>query len=160
MAFSHLPGGHDLVASVQLRSQGRGRGGSISGTVTDSSGAAVTNATVTITNTQTQVQRTVPTNESGFYSVPNLLPGKYEISTSARGFKTLVRSGITLDVGGEVVVDLPLELGQVNESVRVTGDVPDVEQSSSTLDYTVNATTVRELPLNGRDWTQLSLLIF
>ncbi len=145
-----LPFGGVLRAQVE--------GGSVSGTVTDVSGGGVGNATVTVTNTQTQVQRTVPTNDRGFYSVPNLLPGKYEVSTSAKGFKTLVRSGITLDVGEEVVVDLQLEVGQVTESVRVTADVPDVEQSSSTLDYTVNSTTVRELPLNGRDWTQLSLL--
>ncbi|MBV9296242.1 MAG: TonB-dependent receptor, partial [Acidobacteriaceae bacterium] len=88
----------------------------------------------------------------------NLVPGNYLVSASATGFKTVLRSDIIVDVGSEVVVDLELPVGQINEKVTVTGQAPDIQQSSSSLDYTVNSTTVRELPLNGRDWTQLSLL--
>jgi len=132
--------------------------GVISGTITDNSDAAIPAATVAITNTQTQVRTEVTTNSSGFYSVPNLLPGSYSVSASAAGFKTVVRSGITLTVGAEVSIDMELPVGAVTESITVKGEVPDIEQTHSSLDYTVNSTTVRELPLNGRDWTQLSLL--
>src|SRR5438132_5064365 len=132
--------------------------GTISGTVQDTSDAAIGAAKVTIVNVQTQVKRTVVVNARGFYSVPNLLPGMYSIAAEAQGFKTVVRSGVTLTVGAQMSVDLELPVGDVNERVQVVEDVPDVEVSSSSLAYAVNSTTVRELPLNGRDWTSLALL--
>jgi len=133
-------------------------GGMISGTVKDNSDAIISIAKISITNQQTQVKHEVPVNAQGFYSVPNLLPGVYSVSASAQGFKTLQRSGITVTVGAQLSVDLELTVGAVNERVEVTADVADVETNSSSLDYAVNSTTVRELPLNGRDWTSLALL--
>ncbi len=109
-------------------------------------------------NSQTHVARTVTANEDGFYSVPNLVPGTYQVTASANGFETVVHSGITLAVGSQIVVDVNLAVGATSQQVQVTGDVPAVELASSSLDATVNATTVRELPLNGRDWTLLSTL--
>jgi hypothetical protein len=133
-------------------------GGTISGTVKDNSDAVVPEAKVIVLNVQTQVSRTIPVNAQGLYSAPNLIPGEYSISASAQGFKTVVRSGVTLTVGGQLNIDLELPVGQVSENVTVTGDVPDVETATSSLNYTLNSTTVRELPLNGRDWTSLALL--
>ena len=133
-------------------------GGTISGTVSDTSDATIAAAKVSIVNVQTKVARDVTVNAQGFYSAPNLLPGQYELSASAQGFKTLVRAGVTLTVGGQISIDFELPVGQVNESVNVEGEVPDVETSSSSLSYALNSTTVRELPLNGRDWTSLALL--
>jgi hypothetical protein len=132
--------------------------GTISGTVKDNSDAVIPEAKVIVLNAQTQVSRTIAVNSQGVYSAPNLLPGEYSVSASAQGFKTVVRSGITLGVGGQLNIDLELPVGNVTENVSVTGDVPDVETASSSLDYTLNSTTVRELPLNGRDWTALALL--
>jgi hypothetical protein len=131
-------------------------GGSISGSVTDSSEAVIAKAKVTITNTLTGVSRIVDVNASGFYNVPNLVPGPYTVSGSAQGFKTVTRSGLTLTVGGDLTIDLQLPVGAMTETVQVTGESPEVEQSSPMLSYVANATTVRELPLNGRDWTQLA----
>ena len=133
-------------------------GGTLSGTVKDNSDAVIPEARVVVQNVQTQVSRTVAVNSQGLYSAPNLIPGEYSVSASARGFKTVVRSGITLTVGGQLNIDLELPVGDVAENVNVTGDVPDVETATSSLDYTLNSTTVRELPLNGRDWTSLALL--
>jgi hypothetical protein len=150
IALAILPFSASLNAQVE--------GGTISGSVRDSSEAGVANAKVTIINTQTQVAKAVVANSQGFYSVPNLMPGTYSIGANAPGFKTVVRSGVTLTVGGELTVDLELPLGEVNERVLVIADVPDVETSSSSLSYAVNSVRVRELPLNGRDWTTLALL--
>lgn len=145
-----------LATTIQLGAQSSS--GTISGTVTDSSDASIASATVTIKNVATGVERTVPTNSSGFYNVPNLVPGTYSVSASATGFRTVLRSDVIVDVGAELLVNVELPIGQVNEQVQVTGEPPDIQQNSSSLEYTVNSTTMRELPLNGRDWTQLSLL--
>ncbi|MGI8743281.1 MAG: TonB-dependent receptor domain-containing protein [Bryobacteraceae bacterium] len=141
---------HSLQAQVE--------GGTLSGTVKDSSGAVIAAATVVITNSETNVARTLAVNNDGFYSAPNLLPGTYQVTASGTGFKTVVRSGLTLTVGANLVIDMELPVGEISEKVQVTAEAPEVSQSSSSLDYTVNATTVRELPLNGRDWTLLATL--
>ncbi len=113
---------------------------------------------MTVKNRSTGVSRTVPTNEKGIYSVPNLSPGEYEVRVSNQGFSTELRSGIVLTIGAELSVDMQLKVGNVNETVQVTGAVPNVELSSSTISEVVDEHTIKELPLNGRDWTQLALL--
>ena len=106
----------------------------------------------------TNVITYVTTNDDGIYTVPNLLPGKYEISASAPKFSIAVASDVVLTVGAQQQVNLVLTPGEVSERVVVTGAAPLVDLSSSTLSNVVEATTVRELPLNGRDWTQLATL--
>ncbi|HEY4047484.1 MAG TPA: carboxypeptidase regulatory-like domain-containing protein [Acidobacteriaceae bacterium] len=133
-------------------------GGTINGVITDASGAVISEAQVTVTESDTQVSRRIAVNREGLYSAPNLRPGTYEVSAVAAGFQTVVRSGVTLTVGGELVVDLQLPPGKVDQTVNVVGDVFAVNLSSASLTDVVNATTVRELSLNGRDWTQLATL--
>src|SRR5438270_9341314 len=133
-------------------------GGTISGTVTDGTGRVVTDAKITITNVATGVTREVTTNEEGVYSAPNLLPGTYEAKFSAQGFKTDKRSGIELTVGASVVLDLTMSIGGVHETVEVHSEVPAVQLATSDISAVVNSTTVRELPLNGRSWTDLAQL--
>jgi hypothetical protein len=132
-------------------------GSSISGTITDSGGRVVTNAHVSISNSDTGVTREVTSNEEGFYSAPNLLPGIYEVTVSAQGFKTEKRA-ITLTVGASASLDQTLRVGSATETVIVQSEVPAVQLSSSDISAVVNATTVRELPLNGRSWTDLAQL--
>jgi hypothetical protein len=132
-------------------------GGTISGTVTDSSGGAVVNAKVTILNQATGVTRTLTTNESGFYSAPNLLPGPYRVTTSSSGFSTMVEK-LELTVGAEAVVNIQLKPGEVTEVLQIEDKASAIDQASSTLSATVEGKTIRELPLNGRDWTQLATL--
>jgi len=133
-------------------------GGTISGTVSDSSGRVIPSAQISITNVDTRVSRTAATNEDGFYTAPNLLPGNYELRFSAPGFKTEVRSRIALTVGAAAVLDLTMQVGTAVETLQVTSEAPTVQLASSDISAVVNATTVRELPLNGRSWTDLAQL--
>ena len=144
------------VVAVNLHAQVAG--GTISGTVTDSSGRVINNVQITITNLATGVTRDVTTNEDGFYSAPNLLPGTYEAKFTAQGFKGELRTGIEITVGASVGLDQQLRVGAVGETVEVQSEVPAVQLSTSDMSAVVNATTVRELPLNGRSWTDLAQL--
>src|SRR6202790_700989 len=133
-------------------------GGTISGTVSDSSGRLINSVQITITNVATGVTRDVTTNEDGFYSAPNLLPGTYELKFSSSGFKVEARKNIELTVGAVVGLDQTLRVGSISETVVVQSEIPAVQLSTSDLSAVVNATTVRELPLNGRSWTDLAQL--
>jgi hypothetical protein len=147
-----------LAVLVSAPAQAQVAGATLAGIVTDASGAAVSNADVSIKNTATGVVRDVTTDSAGFYSAPNLLPGIYDITAAALGFSTYRQAGLTLTVGASRGVNISLQIGQVSEHIDVTGTTPDVQLSSSALSAEVDATTVRELPLNGRDWTQLATL--
>src|ERR1700736_3328983 len=125
-------------------------GATLTGTVKDSSGAVIPNAQVVITDVATGVSRTVSPGSAGLYTAPNLSPGTYEVRVSATGFRTAVQKGITLTVGAQQVLDITMQVGQMNQTVEVTTEAPTVELTSSTMSATVNSTTVRELPLNGR----------
>ena len=133
-------------------------GTTISGTVTDSGGRVINNARIVIENVDTGVERAVSTNEVGFYSAPNLLPGTYFVTFSATGFKTESRRGISLMVGAAVSLDQVLKVGSITEKVTVESELPAVQLTTSDISAVVNATTVRELPLNGRSWTDLAQL--
>jgi hypothetical protein len=133
-------------------------GATLSGLVTDPSSAGIPGASVSIKNVGTGEVREVPTNGDGFYSAPNLQPGRYEVTITAQGFNKVVQKGITLNVGAQQALNLGLKVGQVNQTVEVTAAPPEIQTSSSTIGSTVDATTVRELPLNGRDWTSLATL--
>jgi len=145
-----------LFVSVPVHAQVTGA--TLSGTVTDPSGAVIPNAKVSIKNTATGVTRDVATDKAGSYSASNLLPGSYEVSTSSPGFSTQVQTGITLTVGALHLLNISLQVGQVAQQVKVTAGASAVQLATSVISAEVNATTVRELPLNGRDWTQLAAL--
>jgi Carboxypeptidase regulatory-like domain len=133
-------------------------GSALSGTITDASSAVVAGARVTIVNQSTEVTREAVTDKNGFYSAPNLLPGNYEVTVTATGFATTSRSGIRLNVGGDQVIDIQMKVGQVNQKVEVTEAAPILQLASSELSSVVDSRTVRELPLNGRSWTELAAL--
>jgi hypothetical protein len=145
-----------IIFPVALHAQVAG--GTLSGTITDPSGRAVPQAQILITNVATGVDRTITTNADGFYTAVNLLPGEYQIKITATGFNTEIKTGITMNVGAQQTFDLALHVGTVSHTVEVTTEAPAVQVSSSEISATVNATTVRELPLNGRSWTDLAAL--
>ena len=132
--------------------------GTITGTVTDQTGAAVPGATVTLKNTDTGISRTAQTRENGKYEALSLSTGSYEISASLSGFRTVVHTGIVLAVGQNAVVDFALQVGEVSQSVTVTGETAQVETTTATVSNLVDEKKVTDLPLNGRDLTQLSFL--
>ena len=133
-------------------------GATVSGTITDPSGAVVSGATVTITNTATAAAREVTTDSAGLYSIPNLNPGTYDLRVTATGFSTHVQSGLALAVGQQQQLNIALKVGQTSTEVQVTGAAPQIELTSSAVTGQVESETVRELPLNGRDWTSLAQL--
>src|ERR1700676_2118379 len=133
-------------------------GATLTGTVKDPSGAVVPNAQVSITDIDTSVSRSVSSNAAGLYTAPNLLPGNYELRVTSTGFRTQVERGITLTVGAQQQLDITMQVGQISQTVEITTEAPTVELTSSELGATVNSTTVRELPLNGRSWTDLANL--
>lgn len=145
-----------ILISVPLHAQVVGA--TLSGAVMDTSQAIVPQAQISIKNVETAISRDIEVNSDGFYTAPNLLPGSYEISASAPGFTTEVRTGITLTVGAQQVVNFTLRVGLVNQKIEVAATALDIQLASSAISGVVGATTVVELPLNGRDWTQLATL--
>ena len=133
-------------------------GGTISGSARDSSERAIAGAHISVKNSETAILRSVTADHDGTYTVPNLVAGTYQISVSKEGFATLVRLGVVVTVGSEEVFDFKLNPGEVKTKIEVSGTPPAIQLASSTLEATENSTTVRELPLNGRDWTTLAQL--
>src|ERR1700680_1198022 len=133
-------------------------GATMTGTVSDASGAVIPNAQVSIKNVATGEARAVTTGAAGFYSAPNLLPGSYEVTVTPPGFSTEVRSGLTLTVGAQQLLNITMKVGQVSEKVQVTGEATVVQLATSDISGVVGQTTVVELPLNGRSWTDLATL--
>ena len=146
-----------LLSALSSVMQAQVAGATVSGAVTDISGSAIPNATVSIINAATNETRVFSTNETGFFSVPNLQPGQYTIKAAAQGFQGSA-THIILAVGAQQLVNFSMKPGDVVENVEVTDVPPTVELASSALSSVVDARTVRELPLNGRDWTQLATL--
>ena len=133
-------------------------GATLSGTVSDQSGGIVPQARISVKNNATGITRTSTTSAAGFYSLPNLLPATYDVTATAQGFSTEILTGITLTVGEQQVLNFTLEVGKLTQTVQVSTEAPNVELASSSISATVNSTTVRELPLNGRSWTDLAAL--
>ena len=141
-----------------LRLAAQAIGATISGTVTDQSGGVVTNAEVSIKNTATADTRTVSTNANGIYSAPNLQPGSYSVTFMAPGFATAVQSGITLTVGGAQTLNLTMQVGQSTQTVEVTAEAPSINLTNAEVGAITDETTIKELPLNGRSWSDLANL--
>ncbi len=132
--------------------------GTISGSVIDPSGAAVPATTVTIRNVETGISRTLQTGPTGRYEAIALAVGDYEVRASLPGFQTTVRSGITLTVGRNAVVDMTLQVGEVTQAITVAGEASFVETTTATVSSLVNERQVLDIPLNNRDLTQLTYL--
>jgi hypothetical protein len=132
--------------------------GTILGVVKDASQGIIPGATVTVKNTGTGVARSLVTDDQGAYRAPNLTPGTYEVTVELVGFKTSTVAGINLTVGREAVVDLTLQPGDVVEQVTVTGEGRLVNTVSATIEGLISEQEIRELPLNSRDYLQLTTL--
>src|SRR5712692_9524530 len=145
------------ILLVPLSVNAQVAGATLSGTVSDPNRAAVPNVQVTIKNVATGVGKTVNTDEAGFYTMPNLIPGKYEVTASASGFKTTLQKDVILTVGAQQALDLKLEVGEVSQQVQVMA-VTTVDTVTPTISAVVAERTIVELPLNGRDWTSLATL--
>jgi len=133
--------------------------GNLSGTVRDPSGAAVPKAEVEIKEEATGTSRTATANDSGYYVAPSLPAGRYTVSTAPQGFKRSVATGVEVHVGENKVLNLDVQVGQVSETVTVTADAAPVETRSGDVSSLVSEKQITELPLNGRNYSQLALMV-
>src|SRR5215470_4491810 len=122
-----------VVIMTAARLYGQGATAAISGTVLDPTGAAIPGASITVKNLGTAFTQTVVSDDQGRYLAPDLPIGEYEVQGSLAGFQTVVRRGISLTVGSRPVVDLQLPIGQTAETVSVTGEISNVETTSSSV---------------------------
>ena len=146
-----------LLAAVSLSAQTFR--GTILGTVTDPSGAVVAGAKVTVKNTGTGLERSTQTSADGSYSLPELPIGTYTVTVTQSGFQTFVATGVTVDVASERRVDAALKTGEVSTKVEVSADqLPLVETTTNDLGGVLTQDAVKDLPINGRDYTKLIFL--
>ena len=156
IAISILLAVFSLLSSIPLFSQGST--GRILGTVTDQSGGAVAGATVTITDTERGTARNLTTDEAGEYNAPSLIAGTYRVHVESKGFKSIDRQNVTLEVNGNARVDIQLQPGDVSQTITVTEEVPLVETTNAELGGTLQNTIIENLPLNGRNFENLLTL--
>ena len=145
-----------VLASGLLHSQTLDTG--ILGTVTDPTGAVVANAAVTITQPATGLTRAITADTSGNYEVRYLLPGEYNVEVKAQGFRAERRTGIVIQIGQQARIDFQLQVGNVVETVEVTGAAPLLVTENATLGEVVGPERILNLPLNGRNFAQLAVL--
>ncbi len=132
--------------------------GTISGKVEDASGAAVSGATVTVRSLETGATRVATTDEGGNFRILSLPLGAQEVKAEKTGFKATVRTGVSLEVGQEAVVNLQLEVGELAQQVAVSGEAPVVNTTTAAVSGVVNEREVKDLPLNGRSFDNLIAL--
>jgi carboxypeptidase family protein len=130
----------------------------IIGTVADSSGNVIANANVMVTQKETGLTRQVTTSDRGYYAVHSLPVGTYSVAVEVKGFKRKSVTGITLQVNEEPRIDVTLEVGEVNETVTVDSQTPVLQTESASVGQVIDNRYTTQIPLNGRDFTQLILL--
>ena len=136
----------------------QGSTAAISGIVTDASGSVIADAQVQAVNVNTNVAYSTKTDQAGLYSLPTLRPGEYRIEVEATGFQREIQSGITLHVADSIAINITLKVGSVSQTVRVSGEVPIIDTTTTNLGGLVNDQQMADLPLNGRNVDSLMLL--
>ena len=147
-----------LILLLAVPSLAQKTSGQISGSIIDSSGAAVPDTTVTVTQVGTGVQRTVTTNGEGIFTIPDLQIGTYRMTVTKNGFKEAITENIAVNVSTTTRQDVTLQVGSVDQQVTVTADAIQVETQTGAIGEIVTGEQVRELPLNGRSFVQLTQL--
>ena len=121
--------------------------GNISGTVTDPGGAVIGGATVVVTNTETNISTSLETNASGYYLAPLLPGGQYQVTAEAKGFKRIVRPGVTLKMSEQIKIDITMEVGGVNESITISAESPILDTSTVTTGKALTTREIMDLPV-------------
>jgi outer membrane receptor protein involved in Fe transport len=131
----------------------------LQGNIVDSKGAVLPNATVTVRNRSTSFERTTQTDNDGNYQVAALPVGIYSVEVKVEGFKTQVADQVTIEVAKTVVQNFQMDVGAISEQVLVSSDVPVIETTTTSVGTVIDQRTVQEIPLNGRHFVDLGLLI-
>ena len=130
----------------------------LNGTIVDPSGGAISGATVTLRDLDTNRTYTASSSAPGFYLVPNLSPGRYELTVESSGFAKYVQTGIPLTVGQTATVNVTLQVAGTSEVVKVTSEVPPVETTRSETSQVIDSSHIDNLPTNGRQFVDFALL--
>jgi hypothetical protein len=133
--------------------------GQVSGNVSDSTGAVVVGAQVTMTETDKGAAHTAATDAVGSYTLPNLPVGPYRLEVTHPGFKNYVQSGLVLQVGNNIQVNVAMQVGAVSETVEVNATASLVETRENSISHVIDQQRINELPLNGRQATQLIMTL-
>ena len=129
--------------------------GTIQGGIFDQTGGAIAGATISVIDVARGVTRSLTTDAAGEYVAPSLLPGTYTVRAESKGFRTTEHSGVLVEVGQTIRVDLTVQPGEQTQTVTVTGEIPEIDTTDSTLGGTVSNATINALPLNGRNFERL-----
>ena len=148
-----------LVAALLATSALAQSTATLQGTVTDSKGAVLPNATVVVRNRSTSTERTTQTDSDGNYQVAALPVGVYTVEVQVEGFKTQVADRVTLEVAKTAVQNFQMDVGAISEQVLVSSDLPVIETATTSVGTVINQRTVQEIPLNGRHFVDLGLLL-
>lgn len=151
IAFSLIFGLSQILAQSTVA-------GGINGKVTDPQGAVVPNASITITNVGTNNAVTVTATNDGGYRVTNLQPGTYRVETTVTGFAPAVANNIIVEVGQSTPLDIKLSIGDTTAEVEVTAEAPVINTNDNANATNINQTSINELPINGRRWSNFALL--
>ena len=141
-----------LVCSAQVERA------TITGALTDKNGAVVPDATVRITQESTNETKTLQTDSAGEYTASNLQPGSYTVEAEKDGFSKHINKGFVVQVGQTARLDVVMEVGSVTQSVEVTDAIPVLQSESASVGQVIGTTAVQQLPLNGRNLTQLAVI--
>src|SRR5581483_7091733 len=133
--------------------------GSIQGTVTDVTGAVLPNATVTVTNSGTGESHSLTTDTAGLYSLPGLAPGNYRIEVKSQGMQTMAANNLVVAVGTATTQNFSMQVAATSSTVEIQASAPVIENTSVSVGTVINQRTVQEIPLNGRHFVDLALLI-
>jgi outer membrane receptor protein involved in Fe transport len=147
-----------FLGSSLIHAQGS-TNAAVLGTVTDSSGAVVPNASIQVKNNATGQTQQTASDAQGRYTIADLPVGSYEAQATAQGFQTVVRRGVTLTVGAQAVVDFSLSVGQAQQTITVEAEVSQVDTVSTAVSSYVEQKQINDLPLNGRNFTDLVALV-
>jgi Carboxypeptidase regulatory-like domain/TonB-dependent Receptor Plug Domain len=147
-----------FIAISSFTSYAQSPNASLRGRVTDASEAVIVGARILAINMGTNISYEGATNSAGEYYIPNLLPGMYRIEAEKTGFSSVVKPGVVLHIQEEVEINFDLAIGALSDKITVEGGAPVVELSTSAPGTVVDSRSVRELPLNGRSWTDLATL--
>src|SRR5579864_2892500 len=129
--------------------------GTIQGAIFDQSGGVIPGSTVIVIDVARGINRTLTTDSAGQFIASNLTPGMYTVRGEANGFQNTERANVLVEVGQTIRVDLTLQPGQQSQTITVTGELPEINTTDSTLGGTVSNTEILALPLNGRNFERL-----
>ena len=132
--------------------------GAIGGVVSNPNKEVVPGAAVAVTNTETNKEDSSTTDGEGRFRVVNLQPGNYKVTVNASGFTPYTQDNVVVEVGRVTSLDVPLAIGAVSGTVEVTSEAPVINTSQQDFTTNVNQTSINELPINGRRWSNLSLI--